>query len=822
MLQAIVHDIVNAAHSLSRARSFTVVVVASLGIGMGTFVGLANFIRAMTAPTPGVNTEGLVELLVTPTGPLKARAGDWAIEQWSYPDFVELRDTDTGMAITGWAMGESRHQRSDGTAPVPVPTMFVSANYFSTIGISLTRGPGFDPAGTDALSDALSAAPRVVVGHDFWRNVLNSDPDIIGKRITLDDVAHVVVGVGPVGYRGHWDDDKSPSIALFAPLGRHPRLRKDNSLIFNRDIDWVHIFGRLSPSTSIAQANSAVSAIVSGLAMRYPASNEFKSSAVEPYYVRGARAYPQNRRAIFWMLTLAGMVLLIVCLNICGMMLVRGATRERELSIREALGAGRRRLIQYLLSESVLLAFMGGALSAFVIFGVPALAAWRLRVPVPREIEINGAAVAMSVGLCLVVSLLFGLLPAIRFSRPNIVSALKDDAGGGGRRVGRVHRLAAAFQLGVAIPFLVVSGVLLDRVRTADFGFETSGLVAARLDPVRESSKRGGPGFFLRSVRDNLKLAGGVISVTIADGMPIDFERRTVRVLRENSGEFVSAHFTRVAEGYLDTIGVRLLRGRSITGEDRAANALVTVVSEPLAARLFPKGEAVGQRLKFALEGSREQEFTIVGVSADFATSQLTTERPQLLLPLPEQPVSNVFLIARGAAGDEAKLTAALLNVVREFDPDYAPNGFITGGFLTGERIVEKSIVDMIVESAVAAVTGAVVLVLAALGVSGVIGFMAATRNREIAVRIALGASRLRIVGLMLSDVVKFVMPGVASGLLVAAVLVRGFLSTPLGVVEPLAYLAAAGIAIAVALLAGLPSAGRAASVQPMVAMRSE
>jgi hypothetical protein len=391
MLQAIVRDIVNAAHSLSRARSFTVVVVASLGIGMGTFVGLANFIRAMTAPTPGVNTEGLVELLVTPTGQLKARTGDWAIEQWSYPDFVELRDADTGMAVTGWVMGETRHQRSDGAAPVPVPTMFVSANYFSTIGISLERGPGFDPAGTDALSDALSAEPRVVVGHDFWRNVLNSDPDIIGKRITLDDVSHVVVGVGPVGYRGHWDDDKSPGVALFAPLGRHPRLRKDNSLIFNRDIDWVHIFGRLSPSTSIAQANSTVSAIVSGLAMRYPASNEFKSSAVEPYYVRGARAYPQNSRATFWMLSLAGMVLLIICLNICGMMLVAAPRVKGNCLYVRPSAQGRHRLIQYLLSEAVLLAFMGGSLSAFVIFGVPALAAWRLRVPVPRELEINAA-----------------------------------------------------------------------------------------------------------------------------------------------------------------------------------------------------------------------------------------------------------------------------------------------------------------------------------------------------------------------------------------------------------------------------------------------
>ena len=820
MLQALVRDMIHAAQSLSRTRAFTAVVVASLGIGMGTFVALVTFMRGMMAPVAGVNTDGLVELLVVPSGPLKAKAGNWAIEQWSYPDFMELRSTDTGMAVTGWAIGESRHQRSDGAAAVAVSTMFVSANYFSTVGVSMARGSGFDPAGADKQSDALSAEPRVVVGYDFWRNALNSDPDIIGKTITLDDVPHAVVGVAPVGYRGHLDEDVVPSVHLFAPLGRHPRLRNDSGLFFNRDIDWVRIHGRLSRGVGIAQANSTVSAILSGLAERYPASNEFKSSVVAPYYVLGARVRPQNDRARMWLLSLSGMVLLIVCLNICGMMLVRSATRERELSIREALGAGRRRLIQYLLSEAVLLAFMGGALSAFVLFGVPALVAWWLGVPVPREIDLDAVGIAISGGLCLVVSLLFGLLPAVRFSRPNIISALKDDAGGGGRRVGRIHRLAAVVQLGVAIPFLVVSGVLLDRLRTVNFGFETDGIVAARVYPG-DYSARGGPGFFLRNVRDNLKQAGGV-SVTIADGMPIDFDRRNVRLSTVNGSQYVNAHITRVAEGYLDTLGIRLLRGRSITAEDRAAGTLVTVISEPLEAQLFANGDSIGQRVKFALDGNREQEFTIVGVSADFATSQLTTPRPQLLLPLPEQPVSEVFLITRGAPGDEEKLTSAFLNAVREFDPDFAPNGFITGGFVTGRRMVEKSIGDLIAESVVAAGVGAVVLVLAALGISGVIGFMVATRIREIAVRLALGASRLRVVRLMLSDVVKLVTPGVAGGLLVAAVLVRGFLPIRPSGGEPLAYMAAGVIALVVAVLAGLPSACRAASVQPMVAMRSE
>ena len=205
-----------------------------------------------------------------------------------------------------------------------------------------------------------------------------------------------------------------------------PKLRED------RTADWVRIYGRLDPGVDITRANGLVSATVSGLAQRYPATNEFKAAAVEPYDSLGAAGRPESRRVISVLLGLAGAVLVIVCLNISGMMLVRGATRERELCIRAALGAGRRRLIQHLFFEAVLLAVAGGALSAFVLFGIPAVIAWWMGAPVPPEIDLDAVGVAISSGLCLLVSVLFGLLPAVRFSRPNLISALKDDAGGGG------------------------------------------------------------------------------------------------------------------------------------------------------------------------------------------------------------------------------------------------------------------------------------------------------------------------------------------------------------------------------------------------------
>ena len=827
LLYSTSRDLVHAVRSLAKDRGFTLVCVISLGIGMGALVALATFTRALTAPARVINTDGLTELLVLPVGPLRAKAGVWALEHWSYPEYQALRDADTGMAVTGWTLEESQFGTPipDEAAPARVATLYVSANYFATFGVSLARGPGFDPA----IDDAASAEPRVVVSHDFWQRRLAADPAIVGKSLTVNGVPHTVVGIAPSGCRGHFHFFQAPGSVLFIPLERHPRLRETPALRDDRAVDWVRIHGRLKPGVDITQANGLVLATVSGLAQRYRASNEFKSSTVEPYTSMGAAGLPESRRVSGILLSIAGTVLLIVCLNISGMMLVRGANRERELSLRAALGASRRRLIRHLFFEALMLAFGSGAISAFVLFGIPAIVGWWLGAPVPQEIDLDLTGIAIAAGLCLIVSLLFGLLPAIRFSRPNLIHAIKEDAGGGGRQTIRVHRVAALVQIGIAIPFLVLSGVMLDRVRTAEFGFPTDGLAATRLPrpdgPEREA------GFAIRRVRDNLQQASGVRSVALAAGMPIDFDYREYRVASKGGAEFATAHVTHVGENFLETIGARLLRGRTITAEDRARAARVAVISEPLANLLFAGAEPIGQPVSVRLEESREEEFTIVGVTADFATSQLTTVRPQILLPLPETLPSTVYLIARGAPGDEPKLKAGLESALRELGVEALP-GVAFPGIVTGQDLVDKSLGDLMSESTAVGIAGGAVLVLAALGIVGVVGFMVATRTRELAVRMALGATRLGVFRLMLWDVVKLVIPGVAGGLVLAAVLIRTMDNvmgtpltvgpTPLGVMEPLIYAGASTIAVVVALLAGLPAARRATSVQPMVAIRSE
>jgi putative ABC transport system permease protein len=292
---------------------------------------------------------------------------------------------------------------------------------------------------------------------------------------------------------------------------------------------------------------------------------------------------------------------------------------------------------------------------------------------------------------------------------------------------------------------------------------------------------------------------------------------------------------TRVGDGYLDTMGIPLLRGRRFTADDRAGAELVTVIAKPLADRLAPDGDVIGRRLALGADLATRQTLTIVGVTADFPTSQMNTWREQLLLPLAQHPgvrrdsVSvvddaesgpRVMLIARGTPGAQPQmLTSALENVARELDPEFQPGAIVTGVWLR-----RNSVNDFLTQSAVAGGAGSVILLLAAIGIYGVVGLMVATRTREIAVRAALGASRRRVLGMVIVDVVKLVLPGVAAGVVLTVVLNRlnaENMGLALSRLEPLAYIAGGAVAVLVAIIAALAPARRAASVPPMVAMRS-
>src|SRR5215475_14557258 len=499
MLSNIRNDLIHAARSLAKARAFTFVCVVSLGIGMAPVIAIPYLSRILTVQPPGLKTEGLVEIITTRVG---SRA---ATDSWSYPDYADLRDANTGIALVGWTYGQSEVKNESGKE------MIVSTNYFQTIGVTLFRGPGF----------SATSEPAVILGYRCWQNQFASDPDIIGKTLTLDDVSHVVVGIAPERFDGHMTGNGE--VAVFLPLERHPLFRTAGT---DRSKEWLFIHGRLTPGVSVAQASAAVSAVTSALAKQYPATNENKSGIAAPYDAYGNLASSQFKVVEALGLTLTGMVLLVVCLNISGMVQVRSAMRERELSIRQSIGATRRQLIQYQLSEAIIMAGLGAILVLLVLFNLPLLRSLLTNDPLPPQVQevlrVNLPTVGFAVGLCLLTSLAFGLLPAVRFSRPVILSALKDDAGVGGRRVGRVQRVTAALQVAIAVPLIVISGISLDRVRstaTADLGFPADLVYAV---PLKADSKKiPNADFRIRSVRDDLAKANGVAAATLADALPL-------------------------------------------------------------------------------------------------------------------------------------------------------------------------------------------------------------------------------------------------------------------------------------------------------------
>lgn len=828
MFTGLWRDLVHAARALAQARAFTIVCVVSLGIGMALVIAIPYWARILRMPPFGVRTEGLVEIVPTRRGiHEEGRA-------WSYPDFETLRESKTGIAIVGWRSATSTLASESPAGPrtESVATMFVSANYFRTLGVPLARGAGFD----QIADDPLAAAPVVILGYDYWRNSRAADPDIIGKTLTLDDIPHVVLGVAPQHFSGHLGYQERQ---LFLPLGRYAPLRTSQTMRADRASEWLYLHGRLLPGVSVEQASEAVAAVTGRLATEYRSTNEFKAGLVVPYDPLG---YGNEFRIVETLfLTLTSGVLVVVCLNISGMMLVRRAMRQRELSIRHAIGASRGRLARYLLSEAIILAGLGAVLGSAVLLNAPPVVAWWLERPLPFEVQealrLDPSIIGICVGVCLATSLVFGLLPAARFSRPVIISALKDDAGVGGVQAGRVHRWAAALQVAIAVPLLVLCGMTLDRVRTtatADLGFDSDRLYAAPLNfgDVADESVA----FRIRSIHANLQQATGIAFATVADGLPLDFAGRSARVSLQvdanTAPRVVTVQTTRVADGYLDTMGIPLLIGRSFTQDDRAGAEMVTVISKALADQLAPNAPAalLGKPLTLRSDATTKQTLTIIGITRDFPTAHMASPRAQLLLPLAQQPSAKVFLIARGAKGEQPlEVTAALENVVRDLGPDMDRTITSGGGtpyarIVTGVWLRQNSVRDFVTRSAVLGGAGGVILILAALGIYGVVGLMVATRTREIAVRAALGASRGGVVGLILFDVVKLVMPGVALGLLITLAIFRiggDNMGIQLSNAEPLAYVFGPTLAVVVALLASLTHARRAASVEPMVAMRS-
>lgn len=718
----------------------------------------------------------------------------------------------------------------DGTQGVRV--MYVSANYFEVMGVVPSRGRTFLP-GEDAVP---GGHPVAVVSHAMWQNRLGRREDIIGQTITLNRDPYTVVGVAPEAFRGH---RTYTSTDLWVPITQHPFVAGPNSIARDRSPLWLEVLGRLRPDATVDEANAALQTVFAWLAREYPESNEDRGARAVAFGPVPAYGRAESMIATGALVGLAGLVLLIICGNVAGMVLARSATREREIAVRMALGSGRGRLVRHLMAEALLLALTGGVLGVLLAFWVTGTVSPAYFSDVPNlSLGPNLTILVFSTLLTLGTTVVFGLFPALRFSKPDMVSSLKDDTGGGGRRVGRIHRVATSAQAGVALSLLLTCSLFvraLGVMERRDLGFEPQDLMVTRMDLSQQgySTLEAGEAV-LNRMRESVAALAAVTSVTVADGIPLDLVGNFTSVSRadrsDDTGGRVTVEFTLVDDGYFQTIGTPILRGRGIERTDEASSEPVVVITQALAERLWPGEKALGRHLRFSARFQRiftpresvaadsARAYTVVGVVGHVASSRATEDRPQVFVSLRQNYRPQVMLVVKTTAGPAA-VARSIQSAILAADPTL-PFPLI----VSSESLVARSTEAQRRTAEVAAGLGLLALLLSAIGVYGVVAFAVARRTREIGLRMAIGATRAQVLGAVLRDAVRLAAPGLAVGALLAVGTAAAARSMLLGVspLDPISLGTAASALLLVVTLASLVPARRASGIDPMVALRSE
>jgi predicted permease len=813
---------------LRRRPGFALVVVGTVGIGIGAASAVFSVINAFVLrPLRGVaDQRRLVNVHKTAPGD----QGSTELLSFSHPHYRELREASP--ALSGVAafrdVGVSLATGGPGSEAQLVVGQVVSGNYFEVLGTRPVLGRFFLPE----EDRAPGAHPVVVLGHGLWQRRFAGDPQAVGRSVRINGQPFTVVGVAPPGFVGHFHGF---AFDLFLPLMMAEQVMPAERLEA-RGGEFLELVARLAPGAGRERAAAELDA----LAARWASEDAAHWPAGTGFEVRPTTGLEDSLRGgilgFFGLLAaLAGLVLLIVCVNVGGMLLAEGSARAREVAIRSALGAGRTRLVRQLLGEAVVLFAAGGALGlGLAVVLTRGLAAFEppMRVPLAIEVAPDARVASFALLLALLSAVVFGLLPALRASRPDLLPSLRGELDLQGARGGRLRAVFVVGQVALSLLLLAAAGLFLRTLHHAarlDPGFEVDGLHMTTLelgllggDPARERQ-------VLRQARERVAALPEVESVALASRVPLGLGSSTTRVERPDAPPAamtpggrdggLAVDFAVVDEGYFTTLRVPILRGRAFGEADREGAAPVAVVNETLARRLWPERDALGQRLRLG-SGASGESLEVVGVARDGKYRRLWEEpRPHLYLAAAQNHRRRMVLVTRAAAGAGPAVAAAVAREVRAASAD-----------LPAERVLEVrdsigvSLVPQRIAAAAASALGAVGALLAGVGLYGLVAFSVARRTREMGVRLALGARPGDLLRLVLRQGVGLALAGVGLGAAAAAALLR-FLGSLLFGVHPLDPWNLAATALLLCAVAGLASfvpARRAARVDPLRALRAD
>jgi predicted permease len=818
-MEILFRDIRHGLRQLRRSRGVTAVAVLCIALGVGANTAIFSLVNAMLLrPIAGVAEPGeLVE--VGRNSPPSTE-----MDTFSYPSFRELDAAAAGaVELAGWTFS-SIALSGDGD-PEVLLGMSVTADYFSVLGLEPTVGRFFSTEETPIPGSPALA----VISHGLWERRFGRDAGIVGRSVRVNGQPTTVVGVAPRGFQGHL---AVLHVDAWVPLGMAGAgLRSPETLR-----DWrshmLLAIGRLASGVSLPAARASLAASYDQIAAEHPEVRE-ESVGVEAL---GTVPTALSGGITFFMAVLmmvAGLVLLIACVNVAGVLLARSMSRLEETAIRQALGAGRGRLIRQHLTESVLLFALGGIAGVFLAAWLGSLlAAFDPPTPPPFnltfDLGLDGRVLTFSLLITLFTGLLFGLWPALRSTHHDLVVALKDETGGGTARRSRARGVLVAGQVMLTLVLLLSAGLLLRSLQEAqavDMGFEPDGVVAMTMSLDlhgydEESGRR-----FYRTLQERLSAMGDIEVASLARLMPLGMPARVgfggVSVEGFDPpphADSWDADVNVVSPGYFATLRIPIVQGRDFDPSDISGSTNVAVINETMANKFWPGRSPVGQRFFMGpLDGGVAYE--IIGVARDSKYTTLSETTPLFTyLPVGQQYMAEMNLLARGRGGALPNL-ATMRGVLAELDPDLP---FLEAMAL--RRYVEITFLPQRVAATVAAVVGLTGLLLAAVGIYGVAAYSVGRRVHEIAVRRALGAQRSEVLRMVVRQGLFAPLVGMTLGLGLSLAVSRllGSLLYGLSPLDPLTYITVLLLLLAVVLLANLLPARSAARVDPMTALRQE
>lgn len=843
LLEDLWRDLRYGCQMIRRDAGFTAVAVLSLGLGIGLNTTVFSFINA-----------AMFRPLALPDAARLVRIRDDNIP--TYSDYLAFRergaDVFTGLAAYDF---DSLNLLS-ASAGGRVSVVKVSGNYFDVLQVRMALGRSF----STEEDGTPGGHPVAVISHRLWQGRFGGDPGIVGKTVTLQKEPFTVIGVAPPEFRGvaaGWRHD------LWIPFAMDARLRPADNLLKNPHGHQVRVIGRLRPGVGLTQAQAVVK-FIAAAQDRAAGPRPFTDSPDErpqtPSQLIPATTIeigPRDRQqawlGVLGVMGVMGSILLVGCANVASLMLGRAAKRRREIAVRLALGASRRRIVRQLLTESVLLSLVGGAAGLLLArWGSDALLSLLPRL-VPREdpaifldLSLDWRILSFTALLSFVTGIAFGLVPALQTSKPDVMSTLKDETPaavtGRGRRFTFRNALVVT-QVAVSLLLLIPAGLLLRNMRlaqSADYGFPTEHRYVTEVDlggfgydETRQRSLRADliegvravPGIRSATFADIVPLSGAniIIGLEIA-GEAADSPARDVFAGNNQSlyalDQPGSLYLNNVETGYFETMGIPLSRGRDFTARDDQSAPDVAIVNETLARRLSADGNALGKYLIERDPFAKETKFIeVVGVAAD-SKYLWPTERPRYFAyrPLRQSTPGPVSLIVRSDAGRQA-VTNGIRGVAKSINADM-PSAEVS----TLEEVISGHVGSSKVLIWLTGLSAFLATALASIGLYGVTSYVVSGRTKEIGIRMALGAEGGDVVRMIILEGLTLIATGVAVGLLLslAGTRVMGGLLYGVSPTDPLTFLSVATLLTAVALLACYVPARRATKVDPMVALRSE